>query len=178
MTREKETIVKVGNPVLRQKAQEVKPADIKSPKIKKIIETMSETLRKTEDGVGIAAPQIGVPLRIFIASEEAKYTESNPKKCEKKDKNSWKHYIFINPEIIKTSQNKIESQEGCLSVPGLIGLVPRAEKVKIEALDEKGKKIKLGTSKLFARLMQHEMDHLEGVLFVDRSEKVIKIEHE
>jgi peptide deformylase len=153
--------------VLRGTAKEVSLSDIPSDHIQDVIARMSEALRATKDGVGIAAPQIGEPLRIFIASEEALFDDDD--RPEEKTKKDWKHYIFINPSIINTSKSIQHGPEGCLSVPGVYGEVPRAEKVRVRAYNEKGKVFERGASGLFARLMQHEVDHLNGTLFIDHA---------
>lgn len=136
---------------------------------------MSEALRSTDDGIGIAAPQIGISKRIFLASEEALAIDrelENPedrfKKNSDKDKN-WQYYVFINPEILKRSAKKIKGVEGCLSVPKKYGFVERADKIRVRAYDADGRVFERGASKLFARLLQHEVDHLEGVLFIDKA---------
>lgn len=168
-------IVREGNPILRLHANDVALSDIPSKKISTIIKKMSETLRATDDGIGIAAPQLGVPLRIFIASEEALAVDRGH--TDDKDKKTpWEHYIFINPEIIKTSGKKIKSQEGCLSVPKKFGIVARHEKIRVRAYNEQGKKFERGASKLFARLLQHEIDHLNGILYIDRAEKIVDVD--
>jgi len=173
--------------VLRTKAADVPVADIASPRIRKLIEAMKETLRHTPDGVGLAAPQVGESLRIFIVSEEAEEIDRAEKEgwerrktasLEKKEKEPyekrpWKYYVFVNPVVKKVSRKMLESAEGCLSVPKKYGLVMRHEKIIVEARDEQGKKITRGSSRFFARVMQHELDHLDGVLFVDKVKQLI-----
>ena len=174
-------IVKLGNPILRETTRTLALSEIGSPSIVKTVETMSRALRNTEDGIGIAAPQIGVSLKIFLASEEALKMETKETKTEveqKEMKRRWKYYVFINPKILKYSKKHAVLTEGCLSVPGLYGTVKRSEKVKIEAYDQHGKKFQMGASGLFSRLLQHEVDHLNGILFIDKAEKVVKIPHE
>lgn len=161
--------------MLHAKAAEVPVDSISTPEIQAIIKDMSEALRKTADGIGIAAPQIGYSLRIFLASEEALHWEETDKHEEEdRKKKKWEYYVFINPVITKTSRKKVVEAEGCLSVPGIYGRVDRAEKVSIEAYNEKGEKFSRGASRLYARVMQHEIDHLEGVLFLDRAKTLIK----
>ncbi|MEK7643411.1 MAG: peptide deformylase [Patescibacteria group bacterium] len=166
-------IVTEGNPILRLIAEPVPITDIPTKKIKDAIKRMTEALRATNDGIGIAAPQIGLSLRIFLASEEALAIDrSDPDDKPPTKKEPWTYYVFINPEIIKTSSKKIRSTEGCLSVPKHYGTVARAEKVKIRAYDEFGKRFERSTSNLFARLMQHEVDHLNGILYIDKAENI------
>lgn len=149
---------------------------------------MKETLSHTPDGVGLAAPQVGESLRIFIVSDEAEEIDRAQKagwkrrkaeSLEKKEnepyeKRAWKYYVFVNPVVKKISRAMLEDAEGCLSVPKKYGTVMRYEKITVEARDEHGKKITRGASKFFARVMQHELDHLEGVLFIDKMEREIQ----
>lgn len=136
---------------------------------------MSEALRATKDGVGIAAPQIGESLRIFIASEEALFEDED--RPEGKTKNDWKHFIYINPVITNFSRQKQQGPEGCLSVPGIYGDVKRSMKVRVRAYDEHGNVFERGASGLFARLMQHEVDHLNGTLFIDHATHTTETSH-
>jgi len=163
--------------MLRETATEVPVGDILGSEIQKIIKDMSDALRSTEDGIGIAAPQIGVSKRIFVASEEALFdaSEKITPDIEKKTKKDWKHFIFINPEIVTVSKSTTHDAEGCLSVPGTYGLVTRSEKIKIRGYNELGKKVERGASGLFARLFQHEIDHLNGILFIDKAADLEKI---
>lgn len=165
-------IVTEGNPVLRNVAATVPVGEIQSERIQKIIADMSAALYKTEDGIGIAAPQIGESVRIFIASEEALEHDSAG---AEKSKTDWRHFAFINPEIVNQSKKQLEDPEGCLSIPGVYGTVQRSEKVKIRAYNEKGEKVERGASGLFAILLQHEVDHLNGILFIDKAENLRKI---
>lgn len=134
---------------------------------------MAATLRSTPDGIGIAAPQIGYSLSMFLASEEAlKWEEAAAMEKSTRKKKKWAYYTFINPHITKTSRTQTDEPEGCLSVPGTYGHVRRAEKVTITAYDETGKKFTRGASKLYARLMQHETDHLNGILFISKARDI------
>ncbi len=172
-------IVTLPDPTLRKQAEIVTQNEFGSKKLLEIIKTMSDALRATDDGIGIAAPQIGISKRIFLASEEAlAIDEERPETSEslkKTQKKKWQYYVFINPEILKLAVKKESASEGCLSVPGKYGLVPRAAKIKVRAYDEYGKRFERGATKLFARLFQHEIDHLEGVLFIDKATKLITI---
>jgi peptide deformylase len=147
------------NKILRQKAKEVAQKEIGSKKIKDILGWMEEILAESKEGVALAAPQIGEPLQIFIVKliPDAGFK------------------IFINPKIKKISQKKQIVPEGCLSVEGVYGAIKRAEKLTVEAYDEKGKKFTCGASGLLAQIIQHEMDHLNGILFVDKAIKLEKI---
>jgi peptide deformylase len=172
-------IVRHPAAVLAQVAKPVAIDEITSPTIQAIIQEMSASLHASPDGIGIAAPQIGYSLRIFVASEEAlRYDEVKDIPEEERDKMIWKHFVFINPEIKKTSKKKLSELEGCLSVPGKFGIVDRAEKVTVSAYDEHGKKFERGTSNLYARLMQHEIDHLNGNLFIEKVKEWVEVEKE
>ena len=179
-------IVKEPEKVLRKKAADVAITDIKNSYIQGLIEAMKETLRHMPDGVGLAAPQVGTSLRIFIVSEEAEEIDRVDAEREKLgpqkydpdeppyEKRPWKYYVFINPVIKNMSRTMREDAEGCLSVPKKYGVVARHEKITVEAYDEAGKKITRGSSRFFARVMQHELDHLEGILFIDKMKSEIK----
>lgn len=161
------TIVQKDNPVLRKKALAVPDKDIKSPKIKKIIKDMMDALDREEDGVAIAAPQIGESLRIFVVSGKIiDYLKTSDEETATDNKES-PDMVFINPKIKKLSKTKKLVEEGCLSVRYLYGKIERAQKAKVEAQDENGNKFEMGASGLLAQIFQHETDHLDGVLFID-----------
>ena len=172
----------VPSHILRKKSEPVSSSEFGTKSLRNIIRDMSEALRSTSDGIGLAAPQIGILKRIFIASEEAldidknDSTEEESEDAKSKKKQVWKHLVFINPEIIKISSKITRASEGCLSVPKKYGIVPRADKVRVRAQDEHGKPFERGAAKLFARLLQHEIDHLDGKLFIDTAEKLVTIE--
>lgn len=157
-------IVQKENPVLRETAQEVAVKDILTPKIQKIITDMKKALLSQEDGVAIAAPQIAVPLRIFIISGRAnnivKRTKDSPDE------------VYINPVITKISKDKKLVDEGCLSVRYLYGKTKRATRATVTAYNEKGEKFSRGASGLIAQIFQHETDHLNGVLFIDHAKSI------
>ena len=165
-------IVSESAGVLREHAKEAAIKEIPAPKIKKIIAEMKEALSPHKDGVAIAAPQIGVPLRIFVVSGHV----FDPKALLNDDKSKKREdVIFINPEIVKISKEKEWMPEGCLSVRPWYGEVKRAKKITISAYDEKGKRITRGASGLLAQIFQHEIDHLNGVLFIDKARHIEKI---
>src|SRR3989344_4450085 len=171
------TIVQMGDKVLRETAQEISLTEIKTPKIRSILKKMTDALSTAKDGVALAAPQIGIPLRIFIVLKE--YTENKTAqelKEIKEKKVKPEIVVFINPKISKISKKKQTSKEGCLSVMGIFGTVARAEKVTVEAYSEKGEKFSRGASGLLAQIFQHEMDHLNGILFTDTAVNLEKIE--
>lgn len=169
-------ILQKSEPVLRKISENVPLKDIKSPKIQKILKEMKEALDSQDDGVAIAAPQIGYSLRIFLVSrkvstimEEEKDNKTKDENFSNEEKKSNKDLVFINPVIKKISKEKMLVEEGCLSVRYLYGKVNRAIKVKVEAYDENGKKFERGGSGLLAQIFQHETDHLDGVLFIDKA---------
>lgn len=179
-------IVQTGNDVLRKTAEEVPLTGIKTPKIKAILNKMISALSTAKDGVALAAPQIGVSLRIFIAlkehTEQKKLKEKETDKVQEKNKSAEKEIktevvIFINPKIVKISKKKQTVKEGCLSVAGVFGAIERSEKVTLEAYNEKGEKFTRGASGLLAQIFQHEMDHLNGTLFIDTAYDLEKLEN-
>jgi peptide deformylase len=169
-----DSIVQKGAPILREKARMLQKDEFDTPKIRKVIARMKEALDACDDGVAIAAPQIGESLRIFIVSHRAFAIEAEEEK-RLAPSASFKDKIFINPRIIKTSRKRVLVPEGCLSVRWLYGNVLRHEKATIEAYDEHGKKFTLGGSGLMAQIFQHETDHLDGVLFIDKAKDIEEI---
>lgn len=145
------------NKILRTKSKEV--VDFKAPELKRLVLDMKETLAGIKTGVALAAPQVGANLRVFILLPEFKTP-----------------LIYINPKI-KNFGKEILVEEGCLSLPNLVGEVKRFPLTRVEAFDLNGKKFKQKAEGLLAQAFQHEVDHLDGVLFVDRAEKVFKIEN-
>ncbi|TSD05143.1 MAG: peptide deformylase [Parcubacteria group bacterium Greene0714_36] len=175
--------------MLREKAVDIPTASIREQKIRRLIGSMKATLAATPDGVGLAAPQVGESLRLFIVSEEAEEVDraekggwqrrakENPaeKSEEPYKKRVWKYYVFINPIVKNRSRRTALGPEGCLSVPGKFGTVKRHEKITVEAHDEHGKKFTRGASRFFARVIQHELDHLDGTLFIDKAGELISV---
>lgn len=166
------TILNRDDLILRQKAKAVALKDIKTLRIKKVIREMKVALDGEEDGVAIAAPQIGVSLRIFIVSPKVFDIIEGKDSSSENKKSSARHIVCINPKIIKSSKEKMIVEEGCLSVRYLYGNVKRAEKVRIRATDSLGKNFELGGSGLLAQIFQHEIDHLDGILFIDKASDI------
>jgi len=160
-------IVQKEHSVLRGKASAVASADMGTPKLKEIIARMSKALSLQDDGVAIAAPQIGVPLRIFVVSGKVLR--------KKRDGSPASDRVFINPEIMSMSKEKIWMEEGCLSVRWLYGEVPRFTKATVRAYNENGKRFTLIGGKLLGHIFQHEIDHLEGILFTDKARNLHEI---
>jgi len=149
-------IKKYPDPILRKKCQEVKEV---TEEIKNLGWDMVETMTEKK-GIGLAAPQVGQLKRIIVVQPIRKRTPE--------ERSEIKPQIFINPKIIKKSRETIIDEEGCLSFPGLWLRIKRAKRVEIEALNENGEKISLKAEGLPARVLQHEIDHLDGILFIDR----------
>ena len=161
-------IVQEPSDVLRGTATEIPVADITSPKIQKIITNMKSVLRREPDGVAIAAPQIAEPVRMFIVAgfvfDLKKKNITGTKAADR---------IFINPEITKLSkETKWIEGEGCLSVRWIYGTAKRHKQASIRAYDENGKKFTMSASGLLAQIFQHEVDHLNGILFIDHAKDI------
>ena len=157
------------HPALRQKAKKVKRVDAST---QKLINDMLDSMREAR-GLGLAAPQIGVSLRVLVIEMPDDDTDDTVEAlphAKRKVSYSGEQYVLINPEIVKMDGEQF-GEEGCLSIPGFVGMVRRAEKVTVKGLDRKGKEIKIKGEALLARALQHEVDHLDGVLFTDRLEK-------
>jgi len=171
-------IIQNDNPVLRKISKEVEISDITKPKIQNLLKDMSEALHSQDDGVAIAAPQVGESLRIFIVSGkifDKDFIRGDdltddvfPKKINHPD------LVFINPTLKKVSNDRKYMEEGCLSVRPIYGKVLRANKATIEAYDENGKKVIRGAGGLLAQIFQHETDHLKGILFTDKAKEMYK----
>lgn len=156
-------IVQKDSEVLRQKAELVSASDIGSPKLNKILTDMSSALASCDDGVALACPQIGISLRIFVVSKKLFTPEAGETEKDVTD------VVFINPEITKMSKRKVEMDEGCLSVRHIYGKTKRSTKATVTAYDEFGNKFSWSGSGLMAQIFQHEIDHLDGILFTDHA---------
>lgn len=178
-------LVPESHPVLHDIALEVPPEEISSPKIQKVIKDMRAVLHAYRGGefigVAIAAPQIGVPLRIFLIDEPirqpaGKGAKRDTEEDREPDIPRLPSLVAINPRITKLSKKKIPMHEGCLSVDKSYGSVLRSVRATLQAYDERGKKYERGASDLLAQIFQHEVDHLDGILFLDRAEEIIEKE--
>ena len=148
-------VAKMGHPVLREKARAVDKSELKSPAVQYFIDSMIDTMHEYT-GVGLAAPQVHESLRVFVAMLNAD------------DNGEGDALVFVNPEITVTGDQTVEGWEGCLSIPDIRGRVPRAQHIVVSALDRHGKRFELTLQDFSARVVQHENDHLDGVLFFDR----------
>ena len=154
-------VARMGHPVLRARARPIEPAQIGSPRIQQLIDDMFETMQEYQ-GVGLAAPQVHQSLRVFVAGfapddeDDDESTRGVPLMA------------LINPEITPIGPELVEDWEGCLSIPDIRGRVPRSRQISVRAYDRRGKRIELKAAGFTARVIQHETDHLDGVLFFDR----------
>ena len=164
-------IIGPNNPALRRKARSV--SDPNTATTQELIDDMIVTMRDAP-GVGLAAPQVAASQRIAVI----KYAEAPENAPDDAEPPEPKLYVIINPEIVATSEETIDGNEGCLSLPGYAGSVTRHKAVTIKALNRKGRPIKIKARGWLARIFQHEIDHLDGVLFIDRATKVWKVDDE
>jgi peptide deformylase len=156
-------IIPSSDPILRRAAAPVAAGDLGSARIAKIIADMKTAVDAQKDGIAIAAPQIGASLRIFVVSGKVM------READEKFKGQEDHLVFINPQILRLSKKMQEVEEGCLSVRWKYGWVKRAEKATVSAVDEEGTPFERGASGILSQVFQHEMDHLDGVLFIDKA---------
>ena len=159
-----QSIVTLPDPVLRRKARAVTNFD---KSLQALIDDMIETMRATP-GVGLAAPQVSVPLRVIVVE----YAEEEEDDGIEEEKPKPKLYVMVNPQIVKASAETEVGVEGCLSIPSLVGEVERALTVTVRGLNRRGQPMKVRVEGWLARIFQHEIDHLNGVLFPDRATKV------
>ena len=151
-------VARMGHPVLRAKARQLERSEIRSAVTQKLIDDMLDTMAEYH-GVGLAAPQVHEGLRLFVAALDP---------GDDDNEEAIVPIALINPEITVVGTDVVEDWEGCLSIPDIRGRVPRAREVKVRALDRNGSRIELSASDFSARVIQHETDHLDGVLFFDR----------
>jgi peptide deformylase len=151
-------IVQVGVPVLRSGTRPLTRDEVKSAEIQQLIEWMRETMLEAP-GVGLAAPQVGLPLRLAVIEDI--------KDVPEKERKPVPFHVIINPQLT-LGAGVVEHYEGCLSLDGFQAMVPRAQAVTVEALDHHGAPVKIEASGWYARILQHEIDHLDGTLYIDR----------
>lgn len=145
----------MGHPVLRTKARALDKSELKNATVQQFIDSLIDTMFEYS-GVGLAAPQVHESLRVFVAM------------LDQDGRGEGDAVTFVNPEIIVVGDQTVEGWEGCLSIPEVRGRVPRAQHIKVSALDRTGKRFELELQDFSARVVQHETDHLDGVLFLDR----------
>lgn len=164
-------IVTIPDPALRTVCTPVAADEFGTPTFTKLLAELSESLASRSDGVGLSAPQIGITTRIFVVA--GKIFDKAWQNDEPTDpKKVFKDEYFINPVVVKTSKKLATAEEGCLSIPNTYGMVKRPVNITIEYYDETGSKKSRGTSGLLARIFQHEIDHLDGILFTDKATDV------
>jgi len=151
-------IMTLPNPILHRKARKAKNF---GPKMQQLIDDMVETMRDAP-GVGLAGPQVNVPLRVIVVEFGDEEDENAPPKL----------YVMINPEITRSSEDTETGIEGCLSIPGMLGEVERSSRITVKGQNRHGQMYKLKAQGWLARIFQHEIDHLDGVLFLDKAERV------
>jgi peptide deformylase len=162
----------VGEPVLRTRAKPMQPEEILLPSTRELIAAMRETMTDAP-GVGLAAPQVGLPLQLAVIEDrEENMKDLTRELLAERERKPVPFHVVINPVLTLESPGEVEFFEGCLSLPGLMALVPRARKVKVECLDEHGQPKVIRASGWYARILQHEIDHLLGTLYVDRMRSV------
>jgi peptide deformylase len=150
-------VSRMGHPVLRQKARPVERSEIKDPRFQKFLDDMVETMHEY-NGVGLAGPQVHEGLRVFVAMlDSGDDAEAS---------------VIINPVITPADAGLVDGWEGCLSIPEIRGRVPRAHKIVVKALDRQGRMVEIEAEDFPARVIQHETDHLDGVLFLDRMQSL------
>ena len=172
-------LVKTEHPALRETAKEIPIEQINSPEIRKVLDDMQQVLLEQEDGVAIAAPQIGLALSIFIVSKRVYMIDDDGYRIDlsKDEISKLKDEIYINPVLLKKSKKTKMLSEGCLSVRWQYGKVKRSTQATVRAYDENGKLFTKGGSGLMAQIFQHETDHLKGVLFTDTAINLEKIQN-
>ena len=158
-------IVTLPEPVLRRKAKAVTQFD---KNLQTVIDDMVETMREAP-GVGLAAPQIGLSERLIVVEY---YEHEEDEDAENEEEAPKKVWAVLNPEIVKASEEKVMGIEGCLSIPNLVGEVERHAEIQVKGLNRHGKPMKIKAKGWLARIFQHEIDHLNGVLFPDRATRV------
>lgn len=161
-------IVQAGEEVLRRQARALTREEILSEETQQLIEYMRETMHDAP-GVGLAAPQVGLPIKLAVIEDRAEYhAQVDPARLAERERRPVPFHVLINPKISFTDSSSVEFFEGCLSVNGFSAIVPRARAVRVEYLDEKAQAQVVEASGWYARILQHEIDHLEGALYIDR----------
>jgi peptide deformylase len=161
-------IVQVGEPVLRRQARRLSIDEIKSAPIQQLIERMRETMRAAP-GVGLAAPQIGEPLQLAVIEDSADYLKDVPQEIlAERQRSAVPFHVIINPELSIVGDSQAMFFEGCLSLSGFTALVPRALEVQVKCLNQHAEPLVIKARGWYARILQHEIDHLQGNIYIDR----------
>jgi peptide deformylase len=168
VNRVKLEIVQAGNPILRQCAVPLSVADIRSRDIQRLIEAMRTCMHEAP-GVGLAAPQLGLGLQLAVIEDREEYhKEVSASLLLERERRPVPFHVIVNPAIEEMGEERAEFFEGCLSLSGYSALVPRARAVRVRCLDERGQEKVIEASGWYARILQHEIDHLNGTLYIDR----------
>jgi peptide deformylase len=161
------TIVQAGDPVLRRPARALRPNEIRSREIRDLIEQMKETMHAAP-GVGLAAPQIGQGIQLAVIEDRPEYIKDwTSEQLAEREREPVPFHVIINPKITLIGEDRVEYFEGCLSLENLMALTPRARRVRVECVDEKGEPKLIDAVGWYARILQHEIDHLAGTMYVD-----------
>jgi peptide deformylase len=161
-------IVQVGDPVLRARARPVTPAELASPDLQTLIEQMRETMRAAP-GVGLAAPQIGQSIQLIVIEDPPKLQEGlTAAELRERERDAVPFHVLANPKLKRVGDSEVLAFEGCLSFAGFTMVVPRYRRVRVEGLDEHGKPVSIEAGGWYARILQHEVDHLRGIVCCDR----------
>ena len=161
-------IVQAGEPVLRERGRELTKDEIKSPQIQQLIELMRETMHEAP-GVGLAAPQVGVSLQLAVIEDQPEYlAHHSADELAETQRAVVPFHVIINPKLTLLGNESAQFFEGCLSVEGFQAIVERSLNVRVECLNERGEEITINAHGWYARILQHEIDHLNGTLYIDR----------
>jgi peptide deformylase len=162
----------VGEPVLRERARPLSPEEIVLGQTQELIAAMWETMHDAP-GVGLAAPQIGLPLQLAVIEDrEAYWKDLTASQIAERERKPIGFHAIVNPVLTLESEPDLEFFEGCLSVPGFVARVPRARRVRVECLDQHGHPQTIHASGWYARILQHEIDHLNGTVYIDRMRSI------
>jgi len=161
-------IVQAGDPVLRKKSRPLTKEEILSPSIQELIPLMQDTMREAP-GVGLAAPQIGQSIQLAVIEDRVTYIKDvSAEELAKRQRSAIPFHVIINPKLTVVGNSSAVFFEGCLSVEGYQAIVDRALDVRVECLNERGEEVTINAHGWYARILQHEIDHLNGILYVDR----------
>ncbi len=163
-------IVQLGDPVLRQVGRELTREDLQRAETKALVERMRETMRRAP-GVGLAAPQVGLSLQLAVIEDRPQNLEDlSDEEVTARERVAVPFHVIVNPVLEATDTAPVRFFEGCLSLSGFVAVVPRAHAVRVRCLDEKGEPRVIEARGWYARILQHEIDHLNGIVYVDRME--------
>jgi len=161
-------IRQVGEWLLRQKARPLSVDEIQDRSTQDLILSMRETMHDSP-GVGLAAPQVGVPLQLVVIEDQPEYIQKlSPEQIVERERRPVPFHVLINPKLTVLGSGIAEFFEGCLSLSGFTAIVPRAMKVRVECMNERAQRVVIDAEGWYARILQHEIDHLNGVLYIDR----------